>query len=122
MVDAHCHLYDLETLEDIDQLNLIICNGAGIETNDKTWEIAQKYENVYATAGCHPEEMENIMKMQMQQRRSSVMIPPGTFFFSYSIHYQLNIQNYHEELQGINILKYSNYPTLMRSIQELIRS
>ena len=70
MVDAHCHLYDLETLEDIDQLNLIICNGAGIETNDKTWEIAQKYENVYATAGCHPEEMESFDEKRLREQIS----------------------------------------------------
>lgn len=65
MVDSHCHLYDIPDIDTEMQrcrdakINIIICNGAGITTNDKAWEMAQKFENVYATAGCHPEEMES---------------------------------------------------------------
>lgn len=70
MVDAHCHLYEIEDF-DISNLDLVICAGAGIESNKKATACAQKYPNVYTTVGCHPEEMadfdEKILREQINQ-------------------------------------------------------
>lgn len=74
MVDAHCHLYDLDDVEAEMQrckdakINLIICNGAGTETNDKAWKLAKQYSNVYATAGSHPEEMASFDEKKLREQ------------------------------------------------------
>lgn len=62
MIDAHCHLYELENIETEVQRfkgaggTAIICNGAGMESSRKAIELVQKYPEVYATVGVHPEE------------------------------------------------------------------
>jgi len=67
MVDAHCHLYDLENFESTEGLDLIICAGAGIETSKKAVEFAQKFEVVYSTVGIHPEEGNNVDKIEFKK-------------------------------------------------------
>lgn len=61
MIDAHCHL-DSPQLGDIGAMvqgfkGEMVTSGAGIESSQRAVEIAQKYPNVYATVGIHPEEI-----------------------------------------------------------------
>ena len=65
MVDAHCHLYEIENF-DILELDLVICAGAGIETSKKAIEFAQRFENVYATVGIHPEESNHVDEKELK--------------------------------------------------------
>lgn len=58
MTDAHCHLQDLDNF-DISNLEFVICSGASIESSKKAIKIAQKFPNVYATVGIHPQEISN---------------------------------------------------------------
>lgn len=81
MIDAHCHLDGFQP-GDIDAMvqrfkGEMIASGAGVESSRKAVEMAQKYSNVYATVGIHPEavnesritnhelwiELENLLKM-----------------------------------------------------------
>lgn len=57
MIDAHCHLQEFENPgEAIAGLELVICCGAGVESSFKAVELAEKYKEVWATVGAHPEE------------------------------------------------------------------
>jgi len=66
MVDAHCHLYELENSDtEIQRFKdeggkLLICAGASIEGSKKAVDFANKYGEVFATVGVHPEELSNI--------------------------------------------------------------
>ena len=64
MIDTHAHLQD-DKLDDIERIikdaigvgvNKVVCSSVDIESSIKAIEIANKYENVYATVGIHPEE------------------------------------------------------------------
>lgn len=58
MIDAHCHLYEVPEEEWKDNgLEVMICAGADVESSKKSIQLANKYENVYATVGIHPEGM-----------------------------------------------------------------
>ena len=62
IIDTHCHINN-ECYEDLDKIlenaknnNVLkmVCVGFDKETNIKALEIANKYDNVYATVGIHP--------------------------------------------------------------------
>ena len=62
MIDTHAHIYMfdedgkeiIERMED-DNLDAIVTIGTDVEDSKKNIEIAEKYENVYATVGIYPE-------------------------------------------------------------------
>jgi len=65
MIDTHSHIYyeqyenDLSAvIESANKNNVkkIICVGTDIETSYQSIEIANKYDQVYCTVGCHPHE------------------------------------------------------------------
>ncbi len=62
MIDCHCHLFESEdVVGEIEEFKMaggthLICNGAGVETSKKALELAEKFPEVFATAGIHPEE------------------------------------------------------------------
>lgn len=70
MVDAHCHLNEdkfseAELGEIVAKANKcgvkkIVCNGAGLESSIAAIRIAEKFPQVYATVGIHPEEAEEL--------------------------------------------------------------
>lgn len=60
MIDAHCHLYELDESAWVNNgLEAMVCAGAGLETSRKAVELAQVNPKVYATVGVHPEESED---------------------------------------------------------------
>ena len=60
MIDAHCHLQEFDNPgEAISGLEAVVCCGAGVESSRKAVELAQKYKEVYATVGVHPEEIKD---------------------------------------------------------------
>ena len=67
MVDAHCHLYEIDNLGSLEELSLVICAGAGIETSKKAVEFTKRFEKVYATAGIHPEEGNNVDEEELKK-------------------------------------------------------
>ena len=65
MIDTHCHLYDDKLYPKLDEIILnakkanvekMICIGDNLNTSLKSLEIAEKYNNIYATVGIHPHE------------------------------------------------------------------
>ena len=66
-IDIHSHLYD-EKFEDVEKViknaeeynvKKIICCGSCLENSTKSVEIANKYDNVFATIGVHPDDVED---------------------------------------------------------------
>jgi TatD DNase family protein len=69
MIDTHCHLYDLKLYNQLDQIILnaknaniekMICIGDRISTSEKSVQIAEKYNNIYASVGIHPHEAKEV--------------------------------------------------------------
>ena len=65
LVDTHSHIYydqykdDLsKVINDADnsEIKRIVCVGTDLETSHQSIEIANKYDNVFCTVGCHPHE------------------------------------------------------------------
>jgi TatD DNase family protein len=68
MIDVHCHLTDLRFEKEIENIihkakaagiTAIITNGTSVEDSRKAVEMAEKYPEVWATVGIHPEEIFN---------------------------------------------------------------
>ena len=64
-IDVHAHLYD-EKFESIEKVvknasewgvKKIICSGSSLENSKKSIEIANRFENVYASVGIHPDDV-----------------------------------------------------------------
>ena len=65
MIDAHCHLQEFEDPgEAIEGLEAVICCGADIESSKQAIQIAERFKNVYATVGIHPEENKEIKRLR----------------------------------------------------------
>jgi len=68
MIDTHCHLYDKKLYANLDEIisnasdaniNKMICIGDNLNTSEKSIQISEKYQNIYATVGIHPHESKN---------------------------------------------------------------
>ena len=65
IIDTHCHLnkdeYDNleEVIANLEEF-VVINSGIDTETNEMVLELANKYQNFYATIGYHPENIDNL--------------------------------------------------------------
>ena len=71
MIDTHCHLtsdnyVNLELLIREIEPNIIIINGVDKATNKEVINLANKYRNVYAAIGIHPEKANNYYLEDLQ--------------------------------------------------------
>jgi len=69
MIDTHCHLYDKKLCDDLDNIlknahnanvKKMICIGDRVKTSKESIEIAEKYQNVFASVGVHPHEAKDV--------------------------------------------------------------
>ena len=69
MIDTHCHLYDEKLYNDLDTIvknahsanvKKMICIGDRIKTSQKSMELTEKYQNVFASVGVHPHEAKDV--------------------------------------------------------------
>ena len=65
MIDCHTHIDDERLVCDVDQivgdfeqdgLDFVINASADFNTMKNAFELAQKYDKVFATIGCHPND------------------------------------------------------------------
>ena len=75
LTDSHCHLFYDQILKDIDNVfyrskklgvNRFICVGTNINDSLLSLDIAKKFENVYCSAGVHPNDAQNGEKNYLQ--------------------------------------------------------
>ena len=78
IVDTHCHLYFEELNKDLDGVlcranelgvNTFICVGTNINDSHESLTLAQKYKNIYATAGIHPHDSKDAREDYLQELR-----------------------------------------------------
>lgn len=73
LIDTHCHI-SIEDYDDIDKLikdnssivDYMIVSGCSINTIEESVKIAEKYENVYATIGFHPDQTNLVKKSDFE--------------------------------------------------------
>ena len=79
LVDTHSHIYYDQYEDDLSkvindaedsEIKRIVCVGTDIETSYKSIEIANKYDNVFCTVGCHPHIDHNICVSEYQLKSS----------------------------------------------------
>ena len=68
LTDTHCHLYYDEIKKDITNVlnraeklgvNRFICVGTNMEDSLQCFDLAEKYDNIFASAGIHPHDSKN---------------------------------------------------------------
>ena len=69
MIDTHCHLNSSAYADDYDEvinsafnsgIDYILVPATNPNDFDKTFEIAEKYDKVYAAIGVHPHEAKSV--------------------------------------------------------------
>ena len=96
LIDTHCHLYYDEIKKDIANVlnraeklgvNRFICVGTNMEDSLQCLELAEKYENIFASAGIHPHDSENAPPDYLDQikkfMKSSEMVAIGEMGLDY---------------------------------------
>ncbi|MFZ5365775.1 MAG: TatD family hydrolase [Patescibacteria group bacterium] len=81
LIDTHAHLNFPDFEKDLDRVikdslkngvTKIICVSANIADSQKAIEIAQKYEEIYAAVGIHPQEVEEIKILRYEDIRKEL--------------------------------------------------
>lgn len=76
LTDSHCHLFYDQIFQDIDNVLIrskrlgvsrFICVGTNINDSLLSLDIAEKFENVYCSAGIHPHDSQDVDKDYIQQ-------------------------------------------------------
>ena len=71
MIDTHCHIndskYDLDINDVVERaiksgVEKMICVGVDLKSSERAIEIANKYDNIYATVGYHPHDSKDVEK------------------------------------------------------------
>ena len=69
LTDSHCHLFYDEIQNDIENIfdrskqlgvNRFICVGTNIHDSAQSLDIAEKYDNVFCSAGVHPHDAKDV--------------------------------------------------------------
>ncbi len=88
LTDTHCHLYYDEIKKDIANVlnraeklgvNRFICVGTNMEDSLQCLELAQKYKDIFASAGIHPHDSKNVPPDYLNQIKKFMKI---TGFFA----------------------------------------
>jgi TatD DNase family protein len=96
LTDTHCHLFYDEIKKDIVNVlnraeklgvNRFICVGTNMEDSLQCLELAEKYENIFASAGIHPHDSKNVPPDYLDQvkkfMKSSEMVAIGEIGLDY---------------------------------------
>lgn len=84
MIDIHAHIYDEKLIDKLEEVlenaknagvEKIVCVGSSIPTSKKALALAEKYENVYAVIGVHPDDAESFDESQEQFLRENARHP-----------------------------------------------
>lgn len=124
MIDTHCHLDMLKTEEDlkesVEKLDFLLTIGCDKEEIKKAVELANKYENVYASIGFHPYDIKDITDKDLEELKDTIqkekkVIAVGEFGLDYYRDYTpKDKQKYFFERQ-IEIATQLNLPIIIHS-------
>ena len=121
LTDTHCHLYYDEIKKDITNVlnraeklgvNRFICVGTNMEDSLQCFDLAEKYDNIFASAGIHPHDSKNAPPDFLDQikkfMKSSKMVAIGEMGLDYYRNISFpDIQNsvFREQMQLAQELK-----------------
>ncbi len=121
LTDTHCHLYYDEIKKDITNVlnraeklgvNRFICVGTNMEDSLQCFDLAEKYDNIFASAGIHPHDSKNAPTDFLDQikkfMKSSKMVAIGEMGLDYYRNISFpDIQNlvFREQMQLAQELK-----------------
>jgi len=121
LTDTHCHLYYDEIKKDITSVlnraeelgvNRFICVGTNMEDSLQCFDLAEKYDNIFASAGIHPHDSKNAPPDFLDQikkfMKSSKMVAIGEMGLDYYRNISFpDIQNsvFREQMQLAQELK-----------------
>ena len=128
-IETHAHYYDEAYGNELDEvlkkvkeagITKIVNIGADYETSKKVIELSNKYENMYATIGCHPHDVnsfkiEEIEQLYLDNKDSGKIVGIGEIGLDYAF------VNDNKELQKqvfiaqINLAKKYNLPIVVHS-------
>ena len=137
LIDTHCHIY-YDKYHDIDEVidralennvSKMICVGVDIESSNKSIELAEKHDMIYATAGYHPHESKetipnylNELESLLQHEKVVALGEIGLDFFYNHSDKETQIKIFEEQLE---LAKSLNMPCVIHnreSDKELIHS
>jgi TatD DNase family protein len=124
MIDTHCHLDMLKTEEDlkesIENLDYLITIGCDKEEIKKAIMLANKYENVYASIGYHPYDVNGITDKDIEDLKNLAKNNPKVVAIGecgldyYRDYTPIERQKYFFEKQ-IEVAKELNLPVIVHS-------
>ena len=104
MIDTHCHINDIKYNLDIKEVVLravesgvkkMICVGVDLKTSEKAMELANQYNEIYATVGYHPHESKDATKGYIyeleEMTKNSKVVAVGETGLDY--HYNISPQS-----------------------------
>ena len=137
LIDTHCHIY-YDKYHDIDEVidpalennvSKMICVGVDIESSNKSIELAEKYDMIYATAGYHPHESKetipnylNELESLLQHKKVVALGEIGLDFFYNHSDEKTQIKIFEEQLELAKSLKMPCVIHNRESDKELIHS
>ena len=105
-IDIHAHLNDERLICELESVifrakennvGKIICTGCDLKSSEKAVEIAERFENVFACVGVHPEYAKNTTEEDMEAITSLARHPKVVAFGEIGLDY--HYEGYDKELQ-----------------------
>lgn len=126
MIDTHAHLTDEQLLPRVDEivggfesdgLNKVFTVGTDMQTSKKAVDLAEKYDNVYAIIGVHPDEIDTYDEEQLLSiaRSSDKVIGIGEIGLDY--HNRSDNKSAQEEVfvRQLRLANQLNLPIIIHS-------
>lgn len=113
LTDSHCHLFYDQIFRDIDNVLIrskrlgvsrFICVGTNINDSLLSLDIAEKFENVYCSAGIHPHDSQDVDKDYIQQIESIMNSKKMVAIGEIGLDYFRNISSKKNQIKVFNEL------------------
>lgn len=108
IIDNHCHLNDNRLINQVDRVisdskefgvSKMICIGYDLESSKKAVELANKYKEVYATVGIHPDYADKYTKQDLEEIEKIAKDPKVLAIGEIGLDYYWHKDQAHQELQ-----------------------
>jgi TatD DNase family protein len=110
IIDTHAHLDADEFAGDLDTViaraleagvNRIITAGTSIESSEKVIALAEKYPQVYAAVGIHPQEIADVKKTDIRRIGELAKHPKVVALGEMGLDFHRNVVHRDEQIQGL---------------------
>ena len=125
--DTHCHIYKeyYENIEEIiknaneNQVNRFINNGCDTKSNEEVITLAQKFKNMYAAVGLHPEYVDNFKDIDIKKLIKSLNNSKIIAIGEIGLDYHYSKENKEKQIKllkmQLEIAQHYNLPVIIHS-------